>query len=173
MSRIDMRDAALGADIARDRSRTAVVVAGWADHPTDGEVIVAELHLFDGSSCATEIEALALRQEHPVIAVNGIGHMRVLTEALVESGLAVVEAKAQDVVDANGRLLDALRARRLRTPKPHRDLTAAVQHARVRSLVDGQALDKRGADADLCPLMALELAVWCLESQNRVRPFIL
>ena len=41
-----------------------------------------------------------------------------------------------------------------------------------RQLVEGQALDKRGAERDLAPLAALELAVWCLESQNVAPPVI-
>jgi hypothetical protein len=57
------------------------------------------------------------------------------------------------------------RGRRLKVLNPHPDLTAAVQHAKVRPVVEGQALDKRGAERDLAPLAALELAVWLLMSR--------
>lgn len=160
-----------GVDVARDRTRTALVVVGLAWHPTDGEVVAAQLHLFAG--VATLEHARQVLGDDPVpVAVNGLGHMRSLADQL-RSKYDVVEAKAQDVVDANARLLDVLRDRRLKIPQPHPELTAAVQHAKVRPLIEGQALDKRGAERDLAPLAALELAVWCLESQNHVRPFII
>lgn len=160
---VELRSRCAGVDVARDRTRTALVVAGFADHPTGGEVIAAQLHLFDGVATLTAVTAV-LGDGHVPVAVNGLGHMRALAEQL-HTEYAVAEAKAQDIVDANARLLDVLRDRRLKILQPHPELTAAVQHAKVRPLVEGQALDKRRAERDLAPLAALELAVWCLLNQ--------
>jgi hypothetical protein len=157
-------------DIARDRTRTALVVAGLTDHPTGGEVIAAQLHLFPG--VVTLEQAGQVLGDDPLsVAVNGVGHMRALAD-LLGRWYDVVEARAQDVVDANARLLDAIRDRRLKLLKQDPELTAAVQHAKTRLLVEGQALDKRGAERDLAPLAALELSVWCLESQDHDPPVI-
>ena len=49
---------------------------------------------------------------------------------------------------------------------PHHDLAAAVQHTKVRPLVEGETLDKHRAERDLAPLAALELAVWLLMSRE-------
>ena len=160
---MDLRGTVAGCDIARDRSRTALVVAGWATHPTEGEVAAVSLHLFDGPAPLDELAAV-LVDPATAVAVNGLGHMRSVADAL-RTRYEVVEARAADVVDANARLLDTIRARRLKVINPHPDLTAAVQHAKVRPLVEGQALDKRGAERDLAPLAALELAVWLLMSR--------
>jgi hypothetical protein len=157
-------------DIARDRTQTALVVAGLADHPSGGEVIAAELHLFPGVASLEQARQVLGDDPLPV-AVNGLGHMRALAGQLGRR-YDVVEARAQDVVDANARLLDALRDRRLKLLKQDPELTAAVQYAKTRPLIEGQALDKRGAERDLAPLAALELSVWCLESQDLDRPII-
>jgi hypothetical protein len=161
---MDLRGIVAGCDIARDRSRTALVVAGWATHPEAGEVVACRLHLFNGPGSLEQVAA-ALGPDRKPVAVNGLGHMRSLADAL-KAQFEVVEARAQDVVDANARLLDAVRAGQLKMIEPHPELTAAVQHAKVRPLIEGQALDKRGAERDLAPLAALELAVWLLASRE-------
>jgi hypothetical protein len=163
-----MRHVVIGADIARDRTRTAVVTAGWTDHPAGREVIAVALRLFDGPDVAAEVDAL--RAEYGVdtpVVCNGSGSMRVLSEPLKTLGCPVHEATAADLTDAHGRLLDQLRGGLLKVPSPHPELTRAVQHAQVRALVDGEATAKRGAEADLAPLVALELAVWrCLRYRD-------
>jgi hypothetical protein len=165
---IIMRSVVIGADIAWDRSRTAVVVAGWTPHPDSREVIAVRLLLFDGPAVAAAVQAL--RAEHgpdtPVV-VNGSGSMRVLADPLKQAGAPVHEATAQDMADAHGRLIDSLRAGMVKVPAPHPELTRAVQHAKTRSLLDGEATAKRDAGADLAPLVALELAVWrCLRYKD-------
>lgn len=159
---ITMTTTAFGIDTARDRSRTAVVVAGWAKHPTDGQVIAARLHLFDGSTPVNEIANLANDNTPTTIAMNGVGTMRSLAVELAGRQLPVDEATASAMVHANATLVDALRERLVRIPEPHPALEAAVRFAAVRDLTEGQAVDKRRSEADLAPLVALELAVWAL-----------
>ena len=134
------------------------MVAGWAQHPRDGRVLAAQLHLFDGVMVADEIEALAKRHGVVEVRLPGSGHCRAISGAL--HGVDVREATAQDLVDANGRLGDSLRRRLLRIPDPHLELTAAVQWAATRPIGDGQVVDKRRSERDAAPMVALELAVW-------------
>ena len=155
-----MLDPHIGIDVAHDRGRTAVVVAGWAQHPTDGKVIAARLHLFDGTMVADQIEAVARQHAVTEVRLPGSGHCRAISGAL--QSVDVHEANAQDLADANGRLVDSLRRRLLRIPDPHPELTAAVQWAVVRPIGDGQVVDKRRSERDAAPLVALELAVWGL-----------
>lgn len=168
--RMPMDDVALGIDIARDRSRTAAVIAGWAEHPQDGKVIACYLKLFRGAQPTAEILELVAAHSPKAVAVNGAGYMRTLTEPLKANRVRVEEATGQDMVDATSRLVDALNQRLVRIPEPHPELTAAVQHARVRQLVDGETVDKRQAERDLSPLVALELAVWGVVKFAKKRP---
>lgn len=167
-----LRNAAAGLDLARDRSRTALVLAGHADHPHDGEVLAAELFTFPGVASPDDVIAAWQAARPASLAVNGVGHVRVLSEPLSAS-VRVHEASAQDMADAHGRLLDTLRERRLRLPEPHPELDEAVRHALSRDLADGAALDKRRAETDLAPLVALELAVWAVLSRRVPEPFFL
>jgi hypothetical protein len=157
---MELRDVNAGLDLAWDRSRTALVIAGHADHPRSGVVVAAWLYLFPGVATPEAIaEALSTRTPTPGVAVNGSGALRVLSESLT-AVTTVHEATAADMADAHGRFLDTLNAGLLKIPKPSAELDAAVQRAQVRPLTDGTALDKRRAEADLSPLVALELAVW-------------
>ena len=166
-----MLDPQIGIDVAHDRGRTAVVVAGWAQHPTGGKVIAARLHLFDGVMVADQIQALARQHGVTEVKLPGSGHCRAISGAL--TSVDVHEANAQDLADANGRLVDSLHRRLLRIPDPHPELTAAVQWAAVRPIGDGQVVDKRRSERDAAPLVALELAVWgLLTSAERGMPAI-
>ena len=109
-----MLDAKIGIDVAHDRGRTAVAVAGWAQHPRDGRVIAAELHLFDGVMVADQIEVLASQRGVVDVRVPGSGHCRAISGALHRVNL--YEASAQDLADARGRLVDCLRRRMLGIP---------------------------------------------------------
>jgi hypothetical protein len=150
----------IGIDVAHDRGRTAVVVAGWAQHPRDGKVIAATLHLYDGVTVAHRVESLAAQLRVTDVTVPGSGHCRAISSTL--HTVNIHEATAQDLADANGRLIDTLRQRLLRIPDPHPELTAAVQWAAVRPIGDGQVVDKRRSERDAAPMVALELAVWGL-----------
>lgn len=167
---IEMSETAFGIDTARDRSRTAVVSAGWAQHPRDGRVIAARLHLYDGSTPLDEIATLAVQHDPKALALNGVGTMRSLAVPLAGRKLPVKECTAADMVAANAALVDALRDRLVRIPEPDPALEAAVRFAAVRDLTEGQAVDKRRSEADLAPLVALELAVWALLSIEAPRP---
>jgi len=158
---LQLRGMCAGLDLARDRTRTAVVLAGYADHPEAGEVIAARLYTFPGVATPSAVTAVWGTTAPGLLVVNGTGHLRVLSEPLKASA-TLHEATTQDMADANGRLLDSLATGRLRLPDPTPELNEAVQHARIRPLADGSAVDKKGAERDLSPLVALELAVWAV-----------
>jgi hypothetical protein len=158
--RMELRNVCAGLDLAWDRSRTALAIAGHADHPTAGQVVAAWLWTWPGVAAPEAIgDILSTYKPKPEVTVNGSGALRVLAEPL-ERFASVHEATAQDMADAHGRFLDTVNAGLLKIPEPNPLLDAAVQRAQVRPLTEGTALDKRRAEADLSPLVAVELAVW-------------
>ena len=157
---MQLEEPKFGVDLSGDRSRAAVVTAGWTQHPTAGRVIGARLDLFRGPDVSAIWEHLQELEKRPEAALPKSGHSRVIENGLTGLGAVVVLADTADLDHAQGRLEDIVRAGQLRRQES-RVLDEAVEWGKTRKLTsDGQVFDKRRSGVDVAPLVALSLAVW-------------
>lgn len=149
---------AAGCEIAADRQRTWIAVAGVVK---SGRVVVELLAPVHGTDAAGPIEKVWADRELQWIAVDPRSPSSTLVESLQGQSMPVKLADTIAVAAAHGKFLDLLYADRLRV-RGHPALDEAVRAAESRRLAGSTAVDRYAPAADQAPLMAAELAVWAL-----------
>ena len=151
-----LKNVALGVEVSQDRLHTSVAAAA-----RDGDrVAVVLLEYLDGTDTAGAVAEIAGRAVDLLgVVVDPRSPAATLIDTLKALGVDVVTPNAHEIAVAHGRFVDELRAGRLKI-SDHPQLAAAAQHALVRPLAGGEALDRRRPAVDPSPLVAAELAVW-------------
>jgi hypothetical protein len=150
-----LAECALGAEIARDRSRCAVAKC-WRESGARLAVKVAWHGLT--AAAADVIDALYVADDPVSVALDPKSQSATLCGQLAERGIIVRRLDAEDVAVAHGEFLDLVAMGGLRhfDQKP---LTDAVRGAAERPLSGAMALERKVA-SDQSPLTAAEFAVW-------------
>jgi phage terminase large subunit-like protein len=144
---------AFGVDMTLDRSRAAIGVAG---HRSDGVGHVEVADARPGSRWIVErVKDLRQKWRGPVV-IDPAGPAGSLIPELEDAGVEVTKVTARDLAQACGAFHDVVCAKELRHLDDPR-LTDAVRGARVRSLSDAWAFDRR-TSGDASPLLAVVLA---------------
>ena len=99
-------------------------------------------------------------------AVDATGPAASLIEEMEQAGLVVHRASAKELAVASGQFYDGVVNRRLRIRR-HAQLDEAVAGAVKRPRGDAWAWARKSAAADVCPLVAMTLALWAA-GQERV-----
>jgi phage terminase large subunit-like protein len=163
---------ALGVDITPDRNFAAIGAAGRRASGGRGIELI-EHHPGEGWVIHRLVE---LAERHKPCAV--VTSDRALRDKAAEAGLTVHLAGAGDMASAAAMLYDGIAGSapdiyHLGQP----ELTAAVAGAMKRPIGDAWAWDRRSPSTDICPLVAVSLALWGLATPRvhvtRLRPFAL
>lgn len=168
---------ALAVDVTPDRTWSSIAAAGRT--PTGRAVEVVE-HRPGVSWVVPRLKALVERHKPCVIVTTD----RALADAAADEDLTVYRAGAGDMVSAASMFYDGIAGS---VPDVHHFgqvccdgqacLTEAVAGATKRTVGDGWAWDRRSLQVDICPLVAVSLALWGLASprvhQPRLEPFAL
>ena len=151
----------LAVEVAADRGHTSICSACRLD---DGRVQV-ELVTYLGGTAAAVDRVVELHDRWTVHAtvVDPMGGATNLRGPLASwRGVNLAEPDAAAVKVAHADFLDLARARRLAVVA-NDVLSTAMQHLTERQLGGVPVFDRRGAPADVAPLIAGELAVWGLQ----------
>lgn len=162
-----MSDIAFGAAISEDRSRAAVVAAGYSK--ASGKVLV-DLSPFYGHprDAVARIEELYERHDPVAVVVNPKAQSVTLVRPLADAGIIVTQMTAEEVAVAHGEFLDLVSDGQLEH-LGQEPLTAAVRSAQQRPLVGAKAWDPR-VGVDQSPLVAATGAVWGLRKFGTIEP---
>jgi hypothetical protein len=153
---------ALGLEVSPDRGRTWVARAAVNE---TGQVVVDLLDPIPGTAGVPEFVAEAWMQWGvESVGIDPRSPSATLVEPLRHEGVLLREADAVGMAVAHGKLLDILAVERLRI-RGNRALDDAARQAQERRLAGASAVD-RYLGADQAPLVAAELAVWCLDIDN-------
>jgi phage terminase large subunit-like protein len=143
---------ALGADIAQDRSRAAIVAVNA------GIIEVVDSRPGTDWIAARMLEVIT-NQQPAAVLVDRIGPSSTLADDLTTAGVDLVPLTAGIYAAACERFVDDLTNGRI-SYRPHPALDAAVDAAAQRPLGDGWAWGRRRAAAPICELVAATLASW-------------
>lgn len=151
---------ALAVDVTPDRTWSAIAAAG--PRAAGGRVVDVIDHR-PGTGWVVP-RLLELSQRHTPLAI--VSSDRAIRDAAEEAGLSVIPAGAGDMVGSSARLYDGVAG----SDPAGRDiwhlgqsaLTAAVAGATKRPIGDGWGWNRRSMQVDICPLVAVSLAVWAL-----------
>jgi hypothetical protein len=166
---------ALGVDVTPDRTWAAIGAAGrrqvgrrgveLIDHqPGTGWVIPRLRELID--------------RHRPLVVVTSD---RAIADAAEEASLPVHRAGSGDLASAAAMLYDGIAGPDPSGRDVHHlgqgELSDAVAGATKRTVGDGWAWDRRSVSVDICPLVAVSLALWGLATprvhMSRLQPFAL
>ena len=155
---LKLENVALGVEVSSDRLHTSIAAAA-----RDGDRIsVALIEYLHGTDNAARIAEIAgMTTQLLGVVIDPRSPAATLVDPLTALEVALVTPTAHEVAVAHGRFIDELRAGRLKIGD-HPQLDAAAQHALTRPLAGGEALDRRKAFVDSSPLIAAELAIWCV-----------
>jgi hypothetical protein len=155
-----LSEVAVAVAVSEDWRHASVAAAGRVD----GYVGVEILAYLDGTEGVVD-EVLAARVTYTVraVLVDPASTASSLRHPLEAARVRLTLPTAHDVADPAGtflRLYDQGKLRHRRSA----ELTAAVRHARQRSLGGAAAWSTRNAPVDMSPLNAASLAAWAVES---------
>jgi hypothetical protein len=140
-----------GFDVNRERSASAIAVS-------DGSSVeLVEFRRGIGWT-VDRLAELVERWKGPV-ALDPAGPAGPFVRDLMDRGVKVVEVAGRDMVQACGSFFDDVIDRRVRI-RTHSALDAAVTGATKRQVGDAWTWTRRGADADISPLVAVTVARW-------------
>jgi hypothetical protein len=149
----------LGVEIALDRSRTSIVAAA-----EQGDNVLVELVRYAPGADIADVVAEVAQELFVVgLALNSTSASMTLARPLRDHKLEPTLLTGSDVAVAHGAFLDLHRAERLRLIQ-HPALVDALRAADQRARGERYVVDRRGTLVDLSPLLAAELAVWCLQN---------
>lgn len=147
----------LAFDVAQDRSRAAIAVAGRrGDGLFHCEVIE---HRAGTGWVAERLEQLVA--DHDVIGVicDESGPAGSLVVSVEAREVEVQAVSTKDLAQACGLLFDAVDQRAIRHLGTG-ELSAAIKGAARRQVADAWAWSRRASTGDVSPLVAVTLAVW-------------
>lgn len=157
----------LAVDVTPDRKHAAIGVAGSrADGLDHVEVIEARR----GTAWVVDrlVEVVGRSTVRGVV-VDSLSAAASLVPAMQQAGLRVETTNARDMANACGLFYDAVVEQRLRHLAGPL-LNATVGQARKRPLGDAWAWQRRDADTDLTPLVAVTLALWGARNLDDPKP---
>jgi hypothetical protein len=161
-------ECALGVEISEARDHVSIAAAGHLD----GGFILVELAAYVDSTDAVEA-VVRLHSERTVhaVALDPRSPAATAVKPLEDAGVWLTELSTHDVAVAHGTFVDLLGAGRLRhTGQP--ELTAAIRHGQQRRLGGATAFERRGAQVDVSPAVAAEIALWALLDVEHRTPAI-
>lgn len=142
----------LGADIAQDRTRSAIVAAAGG--------ILEVIESRPGTAwIAGRMVDLVAKHRPAAVVVDRVGPSATLADDLDRSGVPLLPMTGQVYAAACARFIDDLTNGLLRY-RPHPALDDAADAAAQRPLGDGWAWGRRRAAAPICELVAATLAAW-------------
>lgn len=145
-------------DVRPDRSAASIAAAGAR---ADGLFHIEVVQRKRGTKWVVpRLKELVGKHETAGVFSDAIGPASSLVAALEEElGTEVVLASARDVANACGFFYDAVMQEDLRhLGSP--ELTGALRGAQKRTLGDAWAWSRRNSAVDICPLVAVTLALW-------------
>jgi hypothetical protein len=155
---------ALGVDVTPDRTWSAVAAAGRAGTGRGVEVLE---HRPGTSWVIPRLRELAGRHKPCVVVTSDRAIADEIDKAdtarvgNIPGKLVVYRAGSGDMASAASMLFDGVAGT---TPDVHHlpddELSAAVAGATKRQLGDGWAWDRRSVSVNICPLVAVSLALW-------------
>jgi hypothetical protein len=149
----------LGVEVALDRGHTSVVAAC-----EQGDNVLLELVRYAPGADTADVVAGVAGELYVVgLALNSTSASMTLARPLRDHKLEPTLLSGSDVACAHGAFLDLHRAERLRLVE-HAALVDALKAADQRARGERYVVDRRGTLVDLSPLLAAELAVWCLRN---------
>lgn len=148
----------LAVDVAPDRSRTAIGVAGLRD---DGKLHVEVVAHREGVTWAAQAIAdiVAKQGIREPVRLDAVGPVGTLVPLLVALGVNVKTFTAAEYVQACTGLYDAITESRVHH-LGSMELNAAVAGVTTRPLGDSWVWGRRKATVDISPLVAVTLAAW-------------
>lgn len=150
---------AFAADVAPNRSRASIAVAG---RRADGKLHVEIVEHAAGTGWLLPRIVELLKEHGGTVAIDGRGPAAALAvELLKEHSIVAVEADSQDMAQACGSLFDAATQDELRHLGTA-ELAGAVAGAATRPLGDAWAWARKKSSIDITPLVAVTLASWAL-----------
>lgn len=155
----------LGIDVSPDRSMAAVGLAG---RRADGSWHVElDEHRAGAGWVAGWVDARLSRNTIKTVVVDDRSAAATLVDELKEYGIRVTSTKAADMADACGQFFDGVMGGYVfHTDQPQ--LNHALGVARKRPLGDAWGWNRKAAESDITPLVAVTLALWGAR-QGRVR----
>lgn len=151
-------------DVNPERGAAAIVAAA------DG---VAELVEYRPSIGWLVARAKELTDRHGAArwVVDGGGPAGSLIPALEDAGLKVHPVSSRELIDSCGQFYDAVIEGKVQV-RSHPKLDEAVAGAAKRSVGDAWAWTRKSASTDVCPLVALTLALWASRSPMAHEPMV-
>lgn len=152
-------DVVFAVDIALDRSRTSIGLAGLR---ADRRIQIETPKISSGTEWVADYLVEKCGKWNAPVALDATGPAASLKPKLEEAGLRVIELPRSDVVQACGNLVDLVNENGV----VHLDdvlLNSAVESARLRT---GEAYVFTRRGGDISPLYAVTLASWVVFSQN-------
>ncbi|MGD0312497.1 MAG: terminase large subunit [Acidimicrobiales bacterium] len=146
----------LSFDVTPDRSRSAIAVAG---HRSGGEFHVEVIDHLPGTAWVPERIAELVRKHRPGgVFCDALGPAGSLVAELTELKVEVTQISAREHSRSCGLFYDTVMEGHLHH-LGQAELTAALDGAVKRSLGDAWAWSRRSSAVDICPLVAVTLAL--------------
>lgn len=155
-------DVVFSVDIALDRSKTSIGIAGPRKDDPHGRVQIETPKISSGTEWVTPYLVEKCRRWDAPVALDAGGPAASLIPALEEAGLTVIALPRSEVVQACGHMVDAVKAG-LIAHLGDAALETAVTAARLRA---GEAYVFTRRGGDISPLYAVTLAAWVVFSQQ-------
>lgn len=153
-------------DAAPDRSSAAIGVAGKRD---DGLSHVEVIDHKRGTGWLVDrMEQLNSRHQPAAVMCDEKGPAASLVEELKSRGIRVTLVNGSQMAKASGQFFDAVDQRSVRHLGTN-ELVSAIRGASQRPLGDAWAWSRKSSTVDICPLVAVTLALWGVESKSRSR----
>jgi phage terminase large subunit-like protein len=155
---------AMSVDVTPDRSRSAIAVAGRRE---DGLLHVEVVDHRAGTGWVAErLAELVNRHKPSGVFIDPAGPAGSLLAELHRAGVDPETVGGKEHAQACGQFFDAVtegRLRHLGTP----ELTAALDGAVKRSLGDAWAWSRKSSSVDISPLVAVTLALWGVQGDEK------
>lgn len=157
-----------GFDVSPSRTMASIVAAGQR---ADGLDAIEVIEHREGTGwLAAKLALLNERQKPAAILCSAAGAASSLIPELEDLGIAVIPVGAADEARACGLLYDAVIQRTVRQ-RNSEQIGAAVKGATKRPLMDSWAWNRKGAAADITPLVAGTLALWGANTVHAAQPW--
>jgi len=148
-------------DMRPNRSASAIAVAGARP---DGAPHVEVVEHRPGTAWVVDRAVELVDRHGGPVALDSRSPAASLKSALEARGVTVVMVNASEHAQACGTFYDAATDRRLRhLPQP--ELASAVAGAARRQLGEAWAWTRTGSAGDICPLVAVTLALWAFDTR--------
>jgi hypothetical protein len=142
-------------DVSPDRTAAVAVAGTRADGLFHVEVIK---HRSGTGWLAAYLAGVVERQDPAVVVCDGFGPAASVVREVEEAGVKVFAMTSGEHAQACGRLVDAVNERTVRHLGSD-ELLAAIRGAKTRPLNDAWAWSRKNSNVDICPLVAVTLAL--------------